>query len=104
MYSILCIQTNMTSTHTYVHICSDDGSNTIWHSGPIVEREGRYRIKTKSGSVYVLIGTINAQQAMERGVGLCECECVGLCECKCVGLCECECVGLCECECGPVCV
>lgn len=66
---------------TYMYVCthaphhpfaytfySDGGSNVIWHSGPIVEREGPYRVKTKSGSIYVLNGKINSQQTIERGV------------------------------------
>ena len=82
---IVCICTYMYVVYclcfVYVHVCthaphhpfaytfySDGGSNVIWHSGPIVEREGPYRVKTKSGSIYVLNGKINSQQTIERGV------------------------------------
>jgi len=44
---------------SHTHPCSNDASEMLWHSGPVVERLSSRELATKSGTVYRLEGPLD---------------------------------------------
>ena len=51
----------------YPNLFRYNDTSIVWHSGPIVETIHPHRVKTKSSSEYVLVGSMDYATAVARG-------------------------------------
>jgi hypothetical protein len=54
----------------YPNLFRYNDTSIVWHSGPIVETIHPHRVKTKSSSEYVLVGSMDYATAVARGASL----------------------------------